>query len=268
MDESKKSVGPRSALRALDILALLAEGDASNTLASVSKQLSLPKTSTLSLLRMLEMGNYVRFQNDRYELSFEAFHLALAITRTCGFPGILHQHLEQAVRACGETCFLGCLTDDQTQVEYVDVVESPNPLRYTVHIGDLRPLHSSTVGKISLAHFTPARLDQYFRTTELERYTSMTITDEAMLRADIANIRKTGIAENASAMIEGLLSFGVPIYTVGSRLVGALVVSGPEHRIARQREELRALLVETGREMSRIMNALGPYPPAKPAQID
>lgn len=262
------SVGPRSVLRVLDILNLLSRTDTPHTLTSISDHLSLPKTSTLSLLRMLEKGNYTTLHNNRYELGPEAFHLALAINRNRSFPGLLHEALEKLVGACGETCFLGSLCDSGVEVEYLDVIESDNPLRYIVKVGDVRPLHSSTVGKICLAHFSDARLDDYFRTVERRRYTSMTITGEAELRDQIAEIRTDNFAENLSAMIDGLTSYGVPIYAFDGRLAGAAVMSGPAHRMDSRKDEFREMLTVAGKEMSRLLNSADAYPPKQIRLID
>jgi DNA-binding IclR family transcriptional regulator len=263
-----KPVGPRSALRALDILNLLSNSEVPHTLTSISEHLSLPKTSTLSLLRMLEKGSYTTLERSRYELGPQAFQLALAINRNRGFPGMLHASLEQLARACNETCFLGSLCDNKVEVEYLDVIESANPLRYAVRVGDVRPLHSSTVGKISLAHFGDARLGEYFRTVERKRYTEMTITDENELRAQIAQIRRERFAENISAMIDGLSSYGVPIYSLDNRLVGAVVASGPAHRMEPRKDELHAMLTTAGQQMSRLLNSTDVYPPSELTLID
>jgi IclR family acetate operon transcriptional repressor len=263
-----KSIGPRSALRVLDILNLLSQSDTPHTLTSISEHLSLPKTSALSLLRMLEKGNYTTLQHNRYELGPEAFHLALAISRNRSFPGMLHASLEQLANTCGETCFLGSLCDNGIEVEYLDVIESANPLRYIVKVGDVRPLHSSTVGKITLAHFSDARLKEYFQTVERKRYTSMTITGEKELRKQIGQIRSEGFAENISAMIDGLSSFGVPVYSSDNRLAGAVVMSGPAHRMDPRKDEFREMLRAAGQQMSRLLNSMDIYPPKNVHLID
>ena len=52
------------------------------------------------------------------------------------------------MRRTGETVFLGTLCSDRASIVYVDKVESDHMIRYAGGIGDRRPLHATSSGKV------------------------------------------------------------------------------------------------------------------------
>lgn len=191
----------------MDILDQLARAPTNVSLSYISDALGLPKTSTFNLLRALEKGGYIVQGAGGYKLGPEAFRLASAISTQQSLPGLLRPVLENVARQCGETIILGVIADNGVEARYADVIESRSPLRFTVQVGDLRPLHSSTTGKLFLAHFSKRRLGEYLSGIKLEKYTPRTITRKADLLAELAAIRKNVIADNIDGMVEGITSF-------------------------------------------------------------
>jgi len=80
------------------------------------------------------------------------------------------------------------------EIEVLDVELSTHDLRFTPQKGQRMPLHSFSGGKALLARMPPEELDAYFRESERARFTEHTITDEAALRAEIADCRAKGSA--------------------------------------------------------------------------
>lgn len=267
-DRSEKPGGPRSAVRVMDILYELANASGRISLAELSDVLKLPKTSVFSLLRALDKGGYIVQAPGGYELGPEAFKLGAAVMQHRVFPTFLHPTLEAVARQSGETVILGALDETGTGAEYIDVIESASPLRYSVRVGEVRPLYSTTTGKIFLAHFSERRLADYLGKTKREQFTPRTLTRKADLLADLADIRATGIASNIDGMVEGTTSFGAAVYENDRKLVAALVISGPQSRMMSRAPQLKEMAIEASREMSRLLNCVGPYPPSTPIVLD
>lgn len=267
-DDNGKGGGPRSVIRVMDILDQLASAPTSLSLSFISDALDLPKTSTFNLLKALEKGGYVVQETGGYRLGAESFRLASAIASQQSLPALLRPVLESVARRCSETILLGVLADSGIEARYADVIESRSPLRFTVQVGDLRPLHCSTTGKLLLAHFSERRFRAYLAEVKREQYTPRTITRKAELVAEIAAVRKNVIAENIDGMVEGITSYGVPVYDHGGAMRAALVISGPDVRMGPKAADIRALLLEAGREMSRLLNSPGPYPPKTISELD
>ncbi len=229
---------------------------------------TVPKTSVFSLLRALDKGGYIIQAPGGYELGPEAFKLGAAVMQHRVFPTFLHPTLEAVARQSGETVILGALDETGTGAEYIDVIESASPLRYSVRVGEVRPLYSTTTGKIFLAHFSERRLADYLGKTKREQFTPRTLTRKADLLADLADIRATGIASNIDGMVEGTTSFGAAVYENDRKLVAALVISGPQSRMMSRAQQLKEMAIEASREMSRLLNCVGPYPPSTPIVLD
>lgn len=258
---AKKNGGPLSAVRVMDILYEISQSPNSFSLSYLSDRLSLPKTSVFSLLKALDRGGYIEAVQGGYRLGSEAFKLGAAITQNRVFPNCVRPAFEAVAQDSGETVILGVLDDTGMEAIYVDVIESSQPLRFAVRIGDTKPLYSSTTGKIFLAHFSKNRLKDYLANIKPVQFTPRTLTNKASLLADLKSIRETGIADNIDGMVEGITSFGAPIYTNGNRLTAAIVISGPQTRMMPRVDKMKAIAQNAGREMSRLLNSPGSYPP-------
>lgn len=264
----EKPGGPRSAVRVMDILYMLSNASGRVSLAELSEGLDLPKTSVFSLLRALDKGGYVVQAQGGYELGPEAFKLGTAMAQRRAFPAFLKPTLESVAKRSGETVILGVLDKTGLGAEYADVIESASPLRYSVKVGEIRPLYATTTGKIFLAHFSPKRLAEYISSVKRVPYTAKTLTRKSELLADLEEIRRTGCASNIDGMVEGTTSFGAAVYENQGKLVAALVISGPQSRMASRIDELKHLAFDASAEMSRLLNYVGPYPPLTRRELD
>ena len=264
----EKPGGPRSAVRVMDILYKLSSASGRVSLAELSEGLELPKTSVFSLLRALDKGGYVIQAQGGYELGPEAFKLGAAMVQRRAFPGYLKPTLQSVAKQSGETVILGVLDETGSGAEYAEVIESASPLRYSVKVGEVRPLYATTTGKMFLAHFSDDRLAEYLSTVKRVQFTARTLTKKSDLLADIEEIRRTGFASNIDGMVEGTTSFGAGVYENAGKLVAALVISGPQSRMVPRIDELKRLAFEAGAEMSRLSNYVGAYPPPARQELD
>jgi DNA-binding IclR family transcriptional regulator len=85
--------------------------------------------------------------------------------------------------------------------------------------------HAVANGKVLLAYGTiplPRRL---------ERYTEHTITESAMLAAELDAVRANGYAAAVSELEDGLVAVAAPVFDPEGTCIAALSVSGPEFRL-------------------------------------
>jgi len=266
-DKASASGGPRSAIRVMDILNKLAHAPGGVPLARIYSALELPKTSTYSLLKALEHGGFIAQVDGSYRLGPEAFRLGAAIAQRRRFPEFVRPVIEKLARQSGETILLGVLDESGEEIKYVDVIESAQPLRFIVRVGDKRPLYSSTTGKILLAYFGEERLRAYLDSVERIAFTPRTLTDEAALRKEVAGIRAQVWAENIDGTTVGITSYGAPVFEDDRRLIAAVVIAGPEARMAPRADEMKSLALDAAGEMSRLLNCSESYPPAEVEEI-
>jgi IclR family transcriptional regulator, acetate operon repressor len=256
-----RDAGPRAIGRVLEALEILARHREGKTLSELSHRLGSPKSSLFYLLRALtRLGYLVRGEDGRYRLGPGAFTFAMAALSSRELPELARPFLEDLAAKCGETALIGTLASDGSAAVYIDKVESHNPVRYTVAVGDQRPLYCSALGKLFLAHLPAEQQDEYLRATRLKPLARHTITDRATLKRHLADIRRTGLSVTRDELAEGAAGLAAPIFGRDGQVVAALVVGGPTVRLAPNLARFTKLLKESARAISRVLGA-GDEPP-------
>jgi DNA-binding IclR family transcriptional regulator len=106
-------------------------------------------------------------------------------------------------------------------------------MRVVQIIGARAPLHITAVGKIFLADEGPEKTADYARRTGLPRFTDNTLTDHAVLAAELEKIRGQSYAFDNEEAEKGVSCIGAGIYNDEARLVAGLSVSAPSDRLNR-----------------------------------
>ena len=265
--------GHRAANRVVDILELVARHPDGLALRDVSAQLEAPKSSLLPLLRALTARRYLeQGQAGEYRLGPGALDLGAAAPAR-ELIDVARPAVTDLMRRTGETVFLGTLTGDRTSVVYVDKVESDHVIRYAGGVGDRRPLHATSSGKVLLAFLPEAERDQILDVLSLSRHTDRTITSLPELRASLEEIRRTGVCVTVDEILPGASGIAAPVFDRTGRVAGACAIGGPTHRV---RPRLRALAAEvkaTAQELSArlgyrtaVESSRAPRIPVKPAR--
>ena len=155
--------------------------------------------------------------------------------------------LERLRDTSRETVILGKRQGDA--VVYLQVAESAHSIRYSAKPGDIKPLHSSSIGKALLGSLKEAELRAWFEGRTLPSVTTATITDPEALIADILKSRRAGYfqtrGENVSDVWAVAAFFAVHNETL------AVAVAGPRHRMEASLAECAQLLVATCSFISR-----------------
>jgi len=149
--------------------------------------------------------------------------------------------LEKLRDKSSETVILGKRQGDS--VVYLQVVESGHPIRYSAKPGDIKPLHSSSIGKALLGSLADDDLHAWVDGRKLPTVTGTTITDARALVANIAKGRRVGYfqtrGENVSDVWAVAAHFSVNNETL------AIAVAGPRHRMEARLAECAEQLVAT-----------------------
>jgi DNA-binding IclR family transcriptional regulator len=95
-------------------------------------------------------------------------------------------------------------------------------------------LHCSAASKAILAHLDQSHRDRILSDYELISRTSNTITDEAVLRDELQQIRNKGFASNDEEQIMGVRAVAAPII-YNDTVSGAISISAPKSRMQDKR---------------------------------
>jgi DNA-binding IclR family transcriptional regulator len=262
MPAAPQDAGPRAVLRVPEILLALASRR-SATLAELCQVLDVPKTSLHRLLRTLEGGGYLTYRDGSYALGPSSLHLSRMIDAaapSAGFPANARPVLEGLARETGETIMLGVLAEGGDEIVYVDVIDSTAPVRFTVPIGDRRPLYSAASGKAVLAFLPKAKREAYVERCEFVPFTPLTVRREA-LPEQLREAAEQAVAVDDGGKIVGAAGIASPVFGSRGDVFASVSVAGPAHRVLASRSEFGRMVRAAGAQISRIVGFNGEYPP-------
>ncbi|MBT7646592.1 MAG: IclR family transcriptional regulator [Alphaproteobacteria bacterium] len=113
---------------------------------------------------------------------------------------------------------------DGTSALYLRTIDSFEPYRRAPRVGERSPLHGCAVGKAMLAFLAPNRRDALLEDIELERLTEHTITDAEAFRAELEDVRETGIAVCDREELLQVVGLAAPVFGHGGDVVAAVSI--------------------------------------------
>ncbi len=163
-----------------------------------------------------------------------------------------HPHLFELTRATGEASGLSVRTGGN--VNYVDQVESDNPVQVKDWTGTSAPLHAVPSGLVLLA-FAPTVEQDTYLTGSLDAFTSRTMTAPSAIAERLREIRLKGYAWVYEEFSEGINSVAAPIFDEDSKVIAAVHAHGPAYRFPADRtvhaDRIGTLVVAAAREIER-----------------
>lgn len=247
---SRSSV--KSATRVVEILSLLAQSSNPLTLAEVSKQLAIPRSSAHALLHDL-VGTRMIEQLEAggtpsYRIGVRSFEIGNAFLnqRNLGDEG--RSVVSRLSTAVDDTAHLAIL--EGADIVYIAKSESSQSMRLVSHIGARLPAHATAVGRVLLAHLSPQTLSVLLP-SQLPALTPRTITRRSTLLASLAETKESGWAFDDEESTPGLQCLAAAVYDHTGDCVAGLSVSMPVFRMAAwERNELVAVVQAHAAELS------------------
>jgi DNA-binding IclR family transcriptional regulator len=259
--------GVKSALRVLDLLELLAAYGRPIGVSEAARRLAAPKSSTQALLTTLLARGYVDRTGTDYTLA-PALRGGWAGGPYATLRRVARPVMETLVTRTGESSFLGVLTADG-QVQYVDKVTSPQPVRYDADLEPARPAHGTSLGLVMLAFRDEADRERILAGS-LPALTPHTIVDRAALREVLETARRDGHAEVVDGHVLGASGVSAPVFDARGRVLAALNLGAPTDRFLRARGNMRDQVLWGAAEITRLLRAgaaeAAHNPPARPRQ--
>ncbi|MEJ1978342.1 MAG: IclR family transcriptional regulator [Acetobacteraceae bacterium] len=226
----------KSARRVMEVLEHFDHVQHPQSLTEIAAALGYPPSSALALLKSLQAMDYLSYDLEKrsYSPTLRVSMLGAWVQRRIFGDGLLIRVMEQLQEATGETVVLGLQND--LHVQYIHVVQARHLLRYHLHPGTYRPLHSTAAGRMLLAHQPRDAVARLVR--QLERRGGAVVDLDRLLR-DLAEIRAAGFAWSANQVTEGAGTMAVlgPRMADGRNTV--LGVAGPLSRLEPKFDEIR-----------------------------
>ncbi len=182
----------KTAGRTLEIFETFARSQAPMSISEISRALDAPLSSCLYIVRALEERGYLYGVGQRKHIypTRKLFEISRSIAD--GEPWIeqLESRLEALRDATNETVILGKRLG--SRIIYLSVSEGTQTIRYSAKIGDLKPLHSTSIGKAILSVLPELERKKLIPKLKLETVTEATLTTQRALLEDIARTVKRG----------------------------------------------------------------------------
>jgi DNA-binding IclR family transcriptional regulator len=244
-------------IRAVRILNALAAGPSTASLASLSRRLQLPRSSTLALCNSLvETGLLIRSADGSYRLGPQVLELSRSFLNQTD----LHSEFQRVVAELNvlpeQTVVCAVLRD--RDVVYIGRRNGTYPLGVSYEIGMRLPAHCTASGLAMLSTMSDAELADRFEGSETDGMVTLTarsISSLPELLERVADIRRRGYAVDDEETAVGMLCIGVAVRDDANKAIGAVAVSMA--KAALQEREVPSLAADVQRLAGRISTGLG-----------
>ena len=210
-------------------------------------RLALPTAHRLAG-ELTRLGLLTRTPSGHYVVGRRLWHIGLLAPMQTGLREVAAPFLQDLYAATLATIHLA--VRDGTRVLYLDRLSGQRSVPVVSRTGSRLALHATGVGKVLLA-YAPADVQGKILSS-LRRITPYTITQAALLRAQLDRIPADGYATTSEEMTLGACSVAVPIYR-GDYVAAALGIVVPSLR--RDKARLVSALKVAAHGISR---SLGP----------
>jgi DNA-binding IclR family transcriptional regulator len=245
--------------RAIRILLAL-QGERRLGIAELAVRLELAPSTVHGIVKTLAAHNLVVQDpaTGRYQLGPTVLRLGNVYQDTLELRSRAVPWSEELARRTGLAVRTGVLAADDVVIIHHE--PRPDGSRQMPEIGIVIPAYASALGKAQLA-FLPAEAQDVLSSPH-RSMTAETVTDAAELRAQLATVAGTAIAEERDEAVLGESSVAAPIFGAYGTAVGAIGVVLPTTDWPVSDSVLGALR-EAARNISRELGA--PRWPVRPA---
>ncbi|TVR18737.1 MAG: IclR family transcriptional regulator [Nitriliruptor sp.] len=223
--------GKTPALRLFSLLEIIARKDEFVSLKGLIEETEVPKATLHRMLNQLEDGGLIVRQSDgrHYGTGARLRRFGEELLLNATQHGAQHTVLLRLVEELGETCNITALSGGE--VIYLDRVETPRPLRFSLHPGSRVPLHCTASGKMFLAQLTSSQLRTLLAHAPLQRHTDRTLTDLGELERHLEQVRQDGFAVDDEEFLPGLICVAVPVPNAQGQSNLCVAVQAPAVRL-------------------------------------
>jgi DNA-binding IclR family transcriptional regulator len=245
--------------RAIRVLTAL-QGARRMSLSELAARLDLAPSTTHGIVRTLvEHGMVVQERgSSRYQLGPAVLRLGNVYLDTLELRTKAIPWAEDLARRTGMAVRTGVLLIDDVVI--IQHEPRPDGSRQMPEVGIVIPAHASALGKAMLA-FMPEDTERMLASGDLRSMTGETLTSPDDIRAQLEQIRATGIAREQDEAVIGEAAAASPVFDAWGGVVGAIgvVISG----LADTDTDPGELVRETARSLSRELGAQTWPPPAR-----
>ena len=227
--------------RSLRVLEALAEQPRMGV-TDLARKLGLTKSITFRLLHTLEARGFVSRDADQpiYSLGYRIGVLGERAGQQNTLLAAAKPALERLRDETSEN--INLVVREGAQVLVLATLAGRHAMRIFALAGRYGPLHAGG-GSLLMLAWAPSAVQEEVLAQRLEPFTADTITDPALLRQRIDQIRAQGYNISINDLDEGAFSIAAPIRNVSGAVIAALSVAGAMARLDDDRQQQFLTLV-------------------------
>lgn len=226
----------RQAANVLELLEYFAGLGRPATLSEIADAFGWPRSSTFNLLTTLSERGYLYEPKPRagYYPTPRWLEQAQAIAAAEPLPVWARTIVAELGEDLGETVAIGAASG--TTAVFLEVRESPAPIRYFARVGHRLPIHASSTGRALLLQYTADERQALYRKIEFRPFGQNTPVSIEMVEAELRRSRERGYCVSFADFSPDLAGVAMPLPIGGRRL--SLVVAGPMFRMEQRVPEV------------------------------
>lgn len=232
--------------RVARILAAFDRQNSALSLSALAYRADLPVPTAYRLVtELVKYGLLERDEDKQIRVGMRLWELSTRGNDRLGIRNIALPYMEDLFESLGQLTTLGVL--DRGSVLYLERLTPDGMQVERAHIAQRHPIHAGSTGLVLLA-FSPPEIQEDFLRRPLARYTPDTVTDPAVLRRQLATIRRERCAVVPGVGMVDWTGMAVPILDREKMAVAALSVvypRGREHPGALQALHTAAFAIST-----------------------
>jgi len=234
-------------LSVLEFFARVGEAAASDAVAT----LGISRSATYRILDTLQRRGYLEINpaSEKLRLGVRSAELGMAAVSGIDAVRLAPPYLHELVDNTLETVFLAVM--DSSAMVYVYKEEGPQAVKMSSRLGSRRPIYCTALGKAYMSALSDEARRLLMGELDFQRFTANTITDAAILEAEVLAVRERGYGIDRIEVEEGVACFGAPVRNYRGLPVAAISVAGPAARILPREAEIGPLVAETALKISR-----------------
>lgn len=233
--------GVKTAVRTVNLFEAFSRRKGPMTLTQISEALSAPISSCHGLVRTLSAKGYL-YTSERNRAIYPTRRLLEVANTIATHDPVLESIvplLEVLRDETNETILLGRRQGET--ILYLDVIEGGQTLRYSAGAGDIKPMHSSAIGKAFLGRLNDAERAALVARLPLDLHTPNTITERATLEADLAEGIAKGYFVTRGENVVDVMGLATNADVYGEAM--GIAIAGPLVRMEAGETELAAQLL-------------------------
>lgn len=244
----------QSIIRAVNFLKVLIPINQPVGTNELSKRFNLNKSTVSRILNVMKENGLLYQDPDtrKYQLGPLVVEMALALNRSLDshLVSIAQPFLDALSAETGEGVALEVLSGNSSILAYQ--MPTRKTLQVSVNLGERLPIHAASGAKIIMAFSDPDFVEKLLD-RKLMRYTPNTITDPEVLKENLIEYRRQGVAFDHGELDEDVHTVAAPVFNYQKMPIAAAVVVVPAKRM--ENKQVKSKIVKIVKETAKAISS-------------